>query len=58
VDDHVNGLFYGASTIFFRNLANYLVDFSELKDAIYDRETLLKWEEECNCNEIIIQIFA
>ncbi|CAD8128194.1 unnamed protein product [Paramecium sonneborni] len=56
--EEVDACLYGLSTIFFRNYSNYIVDFSEKKDALYDRENLLKWEEECNSNEVIIAELA
>ncbi|CAD8124005.1 unnamed protein product [Paramecium sonneborni] len=52
--EEVDGCLYGLSTIFFRNYSNYVVDFSENKDAVYDRVNLLNWEEECNSNEVVI----
>jgi hypothetical protein len=56
--DETDGVFYGLSTIFFRNLANYVVEFSEMKEALFDRENLLIWEKECNSNEIVIEALA
>ncbi|CAK65250.1 unnamed protein product (macronuclear) [Paramecium tetraurelia] len=56
--EEIDGCLYGLSTIFFRNYSNYVVDFSDAKDAVYDREKLLNWEEECNSNEVVIAELA
>ncbi|CAD8207047.1 unnamed protein product [Paramecium pentaurelia] len=56
--EEIDGYLYGLSTIFFRNYSNYIVDLSINKDAVYDRENLLKWEEECNSNEVVIAELA
>ncbi|CAD8124003.1 unnamed protein product [Paramecium sonneborni] len=56
--EEVDGCLYGLSTIFFRNYSNQVVDFSENKDAVYDRVNLLNWEEECNSNEVVIAELA
>ncbi|CAD8199476.1 unnamed protein product [Paramecium octaurelia] len=49
---------YGLSTIFFRNLANLVVDENDLATLLYDRENLLIWETECNNNEVVISALA
>ncbi|CAD8185789.1 unnamed protein product [Paramecium octaurelia] len=54
----IDGCLYGLSTIFFRNLAYYVVENSEEKDMIDDQQALLKWEAECNSNEIVIKLLA
>ncbi|CAD8211925.1 unnamed protein product [Paramecium octaurelia] len=56
--DEIDGCLYGLSTLFFRNYSNYVIDFSDAKDAVYDREKLLYWEEECNSNEVVIAELA
>ncbi|CAK61057.1 unnamed protein product (macronuclear) [Paramecium tetraurelia] len=49
---------YGLSTIFFRNLADQVVDENNLAELLYDRENLLIWETECNNNEVVISALA
>ncbi|CAD8108147.1 unnamed protein product [Paramecium primaurelia] len=56
--EEIDGCLYGLSTIFFRNYSNYIVELSINKDAVFDREKLLKWEEECNSNEVVIAELA
>ncbi|CAD8211944.1 unnamed protein product [Paramecium octaurelia] len=56
--DEIDGCLYGLSTLFFRNYSNYVIDFSDAKDAVFDREKLLNWEEECNSNEVVIAELA
>jgi hypothetical protein len=57
-DDEIDGIFYGLTIIFFRNLSNYIIEFSDIKEALLDRENLLIWEAECNNNEIVISSLA
>ncbi|CAD8116112.1 unnamed protein product [Paramecium sonneborni] len=54
INNENDGIFYGLATIFFRNLANYALEFNELKECVQDRNNLLIWELECNSNEIVI----
>lgn len=49
---------YGLSTIFFRNLANKVVDENNMADLLFDRQNLLIWESECNNNEVVIAALA
>ncbi|CAD8110845.1 unnamed protein product [Paramecium sonneborni] len=56
--DDVDGCFYGLSTIFFRNYSDYIINQSEMKETIYDREKLLQWEQECDNNETVISELA
>ncbi|CAD8211923.1 unnamed protein product [Paramecium octaurelia] len=56
--DEIDGCLYGLSTLFFRNYSNYIIDFSDAKGAVNDREKLLNWEEECNSNEVVIAELA
>ncbi|CAD8108141.1 unnamed protein product [Paramecium primaurelia] len=56
--EEIDGCLYGLSTIFFRNYSNYIVDLSINKDAVFDRDNLFKWEEECNSNEVVIAELA
>ncbi|CAD8168975.1 unnamed protein product [Paramecium octaurelia] len=58
ISDDGNGCFYFLSTLFFRNLSNQLLEHSEMKALVEDRENLLIWETECNNNEIIIATLA
>ncbi|CAK69116.1 unnamed protein product (macronuclear) [Paramecium tetraurelia] len=56
--DEVDSCLYGLSTIFFRNYSNYVIENSEIKDAIDDKINLLRWEMECNNNELVISELA
>ncbi|CAK77406.1 unnamed protein product (macronuclear) [Paramecium tetraurelia] len=58
ISDDGNGCFYFLSTLFFRNLSNQLQEHSEMKAYVEDRENLLKWETECNNNEIVVATLA
>ncbi|CAD8119236.1 unnamed protein product [Paramecium sonneborni] len=57
-DESIDGCLYGLSTIFFKNLSNYLVSISDQKDLVTDQETILLWEKECNSNEFVISLLA
>ncbi|CAD8092768.1 unnamed protein product [Paramecium primaurelia] len=54
------GFLYTLSTLFFRNLSDYLVEQDqEIKTFIGDdQKNLLIWETECNSNEIVINQLA
>jgi ubiquitin thioesterase protein OTUB2 len=41
-----------------RNLSDFIIENSEYKNLLYDRENLLIWETECNSNEIVIAELA
>ncbi|CAD8182322.1 unnamed protein product [Paramecium octaurelia] len=56
--NEVDSCLYGLSTIFFRNYSNYVIENSEVKDAIDDKINLLVWEMECNNNELVISELA
>ncbi|CAK61034.1 unnamed protein product (macronuclear) [Paramecium tetraurelia] len=57
-NEKIDGCFYGLSTIFFRNLAQKVVDLDEIASNTFGTQNLLLWETECNENEIVIAAFA
>ncbi|CAD8078652.1 unnamed protein product [Paramecium sonneborni] len=54
----IDGCFYALSTIFFKNLSLFIIEQGEFKDHFLEKEVLLKWEQECNDNEIVISSLA
>ncbi|CAD8171879.1 unnamed protein product [Paramecium pentaurelia] len=58
ISNNGNGCLYFLSTIFFRNLSNQLLEYSDMKTYVEDRINLITWETECNNNEIIIATLA
>ncbi|CAD8119242.1 unnamed protein product [Paramecium sonneborni] len=54
-----NGFLYTLSTIFFRNLSDYLIENNHnMKQLVEDKQNLLIWEQECDNNEVIINELA
>lgn len=41
-----------------RNLSNLLIEKSEIRDLLFDKENLLIWEKECINYEPIISLLA
>ncbi|CAD8120479.1 unnamed protein product [Paramecium sonneborni] len=58
VELQIDGCLYGLSTLFFRNLSYYVVENSDQKELVYDKNTLLAWETECNSNEVVISLLS
>ncbi|CAD8171885.1 unnamed protein product [Paramecium pentaurelia] len=58
MQDDLDGYFQPLTTLFLRNLSMHIVEQSEDGQNVVDKETLLKWEEECNSNEQVIAMLA
>ncbi|CAD8073597.1 unnamed protein product [Paramecium sonneborni] len=55
----VDGYFNPLTVIFLRNLCLHLVETDQdEQNNLVEKETLLKWEEECNQNEVVINLLA
>lgn len=57
-NEEIDGRFNCLTIIFLRNLAFSLIKKFKKENLIYDMDNLLKWEIECDNNDVVISVLT